>query len=99
MPCTTPVCSKCNKYECPGFDGGPCKFSNEPKQEKLPEDWEARFCEAMDAAYENIPFKNYPENLKTLWRTHTEKEQDRIRKDALSKLTKREKEALGLLKK
>jgi hypothetical protein len=111
MPCRVDVCARCGGYYCPGSfqtgsgctgtrkrDGSyePAPVPTAPPVPKL--DTTGALCDVLTLLESKFPeaFKAVDRQTIAWWNKHESKEKERIKKEALAKLTPREKRALGL---
>lgn len=90
MPCRTDNCPNCNQYMC---------VCNDPHFKKWNGfDVEGALCDVLTLLEEKhiVAFYDVDPKVHDWWRDHESKEEERIKKEALAKLTKRERRALGL---
>lgn len=90
MPCRVDICGRCNEYNCK---------CGEPDFEKwFAFDHEGAMCDVLTMIENEDPTLLRKVDPKTIewWRRHESTEKDRIKAEALAKLTPRERRALGL---
>lgn len=106
MPCRVDICPRCNEYDCGGFAGA-CRYPNgKPKDtvvvsKSAPKDsfdTSGALCDVLSLLEDKFPDVLVAVDPKTRnwWKKHTKLEKDKIKKEALAKLTPRERKALGL---
>lgn len=104
MPCRVDICPRCNEYDCGGFGGGTCRYPNGKPKDKAPAlpkesfDTSGALCDVLSLLEDKFPDVLVQVDPKTRnwWKKHTKQEKDKIKREALAKLTPRERKALGL---
>ena len=88
MPCRVDVCSVCHHYDC---------RCHEPFFKKWQGfDHEGALCDALNIIESAGLLKSVDAEVREWWSDHEEREKDRIKAEALAKLSPRERRALGL---
>lgn len=108
MPCRVDTCARCGDFYCPGdyVNGNGCTWRDAPKPSPEPTstppvskfDTSGALCDVLSLLEEKFPkaFKALDKRTIAWWRKHEKQEQEKIKQEALAKLTPREKRALGL---
>lgn len=103
MPCRTEICTRCNEYDCPGAFGDKCIYPDGKTKKTIiptpiPFDTAGALCDVLSLLEDKWGSVLATVDKETLrwWRQHEKNEQEKIKKEALSKLTPRERRALGL---
>lgn len=105
MPCRVDLCPICEDYNCPGFLGGNCiNGKKPPKTEsvnisiKPSFDTSGALCDLLsllEYRHPNVFLEVDPATIHW-WKEHEQGEKDKTKKEALSKLSPREKQVLNL---
>lgn len=102
MPCRVDVCVRCGEYECPGLmDSSRCIYPGGKAAKATPKnqfDTAGALCDVLCLLEEKFPDALKVVDTKTLswWHAHEQQESDKIKRDALAKLSTRERRILGL---
>lgn len=101
MPCRVEMCPKCDQYDCAGFNpGAQCAYNGKKPSTTSSKgfDVEGALCDVLTLLEDKHVMAFYDLDVKTVdwWRDHEDKEAERIKQEALKKLSPRERRALGL---
>lgn len=90
MPCRDDACSRCRRL--------PCICGDKSFEQKFQFDYEGALCDLMSLIEERAPtiMSDVDPATVKIWKLHEKEEVEKIRQEAMQKLTARERRVLGL---